>query len=128
MSVICDMTWLCALVMNIRHLWHDMTCLCDMITGYPSFVTWYSTNVWHEYWISGICDMTLHVCDFSTEYQTFVTWHDCVIWVLNIRHLWLDMAVCYEYWISDICDMIWLCEMNSEYQIFVTIHDCVSWI
>ena len=117
-------TW----VLIVRHLWQDMTWLCDMSTEYQSFVLCHGMTVWHEFWISHFCDMKrqceniqnirhlLHDMTVWHEYwiTSFVKWHDCVLWVLIIRHLWHDFA--------------WLCFMNTEYQIFVSLHDCVTWI
>ena len=129
-----DMSCVCLMITNIRHLCHDMTlwyafrlsdicdmtCLCDVNTNYQKSVIWHgcmafvlniSFFMWND--ISWLCD-------FSTLYKTFVNWYDSLTWVLNIRYLWHDMTVWHEYWISDICDMTLLRGMCTEYQIFVT--------
>ena len=70
-SGICVMTCLCEMsteyqtfvtwhncvtcVMNISHLWHDKT-LC-ISNEYQTFVTRHDMSVWHDYWISVICDV-----------------------------------------------------------------------
>ena len=75
--------------------------MCDMSTEYQIFVIWHVMTVWHENWISDICDMT---------------WHDCVTWVPNIRYLWHDVSR--------------LCDMSTKYQKFVTVtlHFYVTWV
>ena len=128
-------TW----VLNIRHLWNDMTVshenwiwdTCDKTWLYVILnicdMKWRDMFVWHEYWTSEICGMTW-LCNMSIVYQIFVTWRDMTVW--------------HVYWISDICDMKFLCDISSEYQIlawhdsvtlilnirFVTWHLCVTWV
>ena len=95
-------TWL----LNIVHLWHDMT-------------------VRHEYWITDICVMTLYkfvtwvlkirlLChDMSGLIEYWIsdicvmTCYDCVSWELNIRHLW----------------HAWFFDMSTDYETFVTLYD-----